>query len=151
MCDMRACATSVGVAPERARASPWRSFAAADACSAWVGARRLFAAQPLERLHAIQTRTRGTMRLTAQRRAIVRVLDRQLPPRVYVEKQAEPRGRDGYVSRTDAEEDGDEHDAAHERRHEHLAREQLRSQYAEPRQGETPAGTYASPQASSRE
>ncbi len=71
MCDTSACATSVGVAAaERARASSWRSFAAADASSAWM-ARTASLRRSRWRLHAIQTSTRATMRLTAQRLAIM--------------------------------------------------------------------------------
>ena len=137
MCDTRACATSVGVAAaDRARASSWRSFAAADASSARV-ARAASLWRSRWRLHAIQTSTSATMRLTAQRLATVPSSIASSHARVFVEKQAYPGGCDGDVSRADAEEDGDEHDGAHERRHEHLARKQLRSQHTEAGQGKS--------------
>ncbi len=43
------------------------------------------------------------------------VVDRELPTRLFVEQKGNPGGRDRSVRRADAQEDGDEHDHAHER------------------------------------
>ena len=93
------------------------------------GSRRLLVAKPLERPRD-PDEDEGDDEADRPASRDRAVLDRQLPARLFVEEQAEPRGRDGDVGREEAEKDGDEHDRAHERCHEHLAREQLRSQHA---------------------